>query len=392
MVRSVDVTLTTDNGFFTKDGSLDRFICPVQSVVITPFSMPVLGVGSGDSVPKPGAPEYAIVKKAEAPAVFVGPWVMATFLDDMSMKLNQAPLGVLKVGDLLRVGTHGGATPWMRLMEIRTDIPAVYNSLESELQLSGTAGVGSQFPPGGVHVCQPGTCQAVALRMSSPLDCTTLPVKSVLYRSPQLNGDWYTTMPVGDGSIQYADYSTRSQMRLTSTIDIPLPRMAEIDYSPGGGLPTMVVNADRSDASLPYPMFAKLQASGSAALRLDARTRHVLTVELISCTLESLPWVDLQYGHEYERPRALVVRIDHVTGNVISNDPHFDGAFAVIQLGSDEDARFAGTHQIHRSVVRDGWSAPVSGALNEFKVNVSDQTGAVFTGHWSMHFKLHVLD
>ena len=121
--------------------------------------------------------------------------------------------------------------------------------------------------------------------------------------------------------------------------------------------------------------------------RALARTKHVLTVELVACTLESMPWVDLQYGHEYERPRLLVVRVESVAGTVLSNDPHLDGAFAVIPLSSDEDARFTGTQQVHRSAA---WFAPVSGTLNELKVSVTDQTGAAFTGHWNMHFKLHL--
>ena len=52
--------------------------------------------------------------------------------------LSESPLSQLRVGDLLRIGTHIGATPWMRLMEIRTDIPAVYNALvNSSLQEMG---------------------------------------------------------------------------------------------------------------------------------------------------------------------------------------------------------------------------------------------------------------
>jgi hypothetical protein len=177
-----------------------------------------------------------------------------------------------------------------------------------------------------------------------------------------------------NNELQYADYSTRSQIRLTSTLSVPNP-----DAS--------VVLEDQQDALLPYPLFWKRQASGTVALRLDARTKHVATVELVSCTLESQPWVDLQYGHEYERPRMLVVRVDNVSGSVVSNNAHIDGAFAVIPLGSDEDAAFTGTQQLH---IASSWKAPISVALNELKVSVSDQTGAAFTGHWNMHFKLHL--
>jgi hypothetical protein len=332
-------------------------------VVMGPFSMPNFG-----------KPEVAIIKAAEAPAVFVGPWVMPTFLNKMTMDINQTTVAkALKVGDLMRVGAHGGATPWMRLMEIRTDIPAVYNSIESSIDIGGAV-----LAQNRVHVCPPGTVAAMALRLSSPLDCTTLPVKSVRYRAPVLDveSQTYTTVPDLNGvDLQYADYSTRGQMRLTSTLRVPNPEDSG------------VVLADGSDPSLPYPLFWKSQALGWAHMRLDARMKHALTVELVSCTLESLPWVDLQYGHEYERPRLLVVRVDYVAGNVHSNDPHIDGAFAVIPLGNDEDARFAGTHQIHRSVE---WFGPVSGTLNELKVSVTDQTGAAFTGHWNMHFKLHL--
>ena len=358
MVRSVDVVLTTENA------GLDKFMGSVQSVVMAPFSMPHFGT-----------PGVAIIKAAEAPAVFVGPWVMPTFFNKMTMDINQTNVAkALKVGDLMRVGAHGGATPWMRLMEIRTDIPAVLNAIESDIDIGGT-----KLAQNGVHVCQSGTVAAMALRLSSPLDCTTLPAKSVMYRAPVLldaESQKYMTIPDLNGAeLKYADYSTRSQMRLTSTLRVPNPEE--------GG----VVLADGQDPSLPYPLFWKPQAFGTAAMRLDARTKHVLKVELVSCTLESMPWVDLQYGHEYERPRLLVVRVENAAGTVLSNDPHLDGAFAVIPLGSDEDARFAGTHQIHRSVE---WFAPVSGTLNELKVSVSDQTGAAFTGHWNMHLKLHI--
>ena len=356
MVRSVDVVLATENA------GLDKFMGSVQSVVMAPFSMPELG-----------APLVAVIKAAEAPAAFVGPWVMPTFLNKMTMNITQSPLvRSLKVGDLMRVGTHGGATPWMRLMEIRTDIPTVYNGIESSLDIGD-----AELAQNSFHTCPPGSVAAMALRLSSPLDCSTLPVKSVRYRTPDLDlesGTYTTALDLNGMELQYADYSTRSQMRLTSTLHVPNPEDSG------------VVLPDRNDPSLPYPLFWKPQASGTARMRLDARTRHVLTVELVSCTLESLPWVDLQYGHEYERPRLLVVRVENVAGTVLSNDPHLDGAFAVIPLGSDEDARFAGTHQTHRSAE---WTAPVSGALNELKVSVSDQTGAVFAGHWNMHFKLH---
>ena len=168
-------------------------------------------------------------------------------------------------------------------------------------------------------------------------------------------------------------------MRLTTPLSVPNP----------GDCGIVTLNTYQ-DASLPYPLFWKQQASGSASLRLDARTKHVATVELVSCTLESLPWVDLQYGHEYERPRLLVVRIESVSGTVISNDPHLDGAFAVLPLGTDEDARFTGTQQAASDVLPGYWHAPVSGALTLLKVSVSDQTGAAFAGHWNMHFKLHL--
>jgi hypothetical protein len=115
MHRSVDVVLATH------DPGLDRFVFPVQSVTVAPYSMPNLG-----------APEAAIIKAAEPPAAFVGPWVMPTFLHLMNSIKVALPL---KVGDMLRVGTHGGATPWMRLMEIRTDIHAVYNGTESSIDI-----------------------------------------------------------------------------------------------------------------------------------------------------------------------------------------------------------------------------------------------------------------
>jgi hypothetical protein len=335
MVRSVDVLLTT------KSAGLDRFVCPVQSVMLTQLDPPT-----------------AAIAAAEPPSSVVGPWVMPTFLETMHIPLASSPLGNLRVGDLLRVGTHGGASQWMRLMEIRTDIKFVYNALDQTLD------VGSEEELVGLDniTSSMGSAAAVALRLSSPLDCTTLPVKSVLH----------TALP--DGVLQYAQLSNRSEIRLTSTLKVPNPE----DCS--------VVLPDGNDALLPYPLFWKQQASGSAAMRLDRRVKHVLTVELVACTLESMPWVDLQYGHEYERPRLLVVRVESVAGTVLSNDPHLDGAFAVIPLSSDEDARFTGTQQIHRSAE---WFAPVSGTLNELKVSVTDQTGAVFTGHWNMHFKLH---
>lgn len=357
MVRVVDVVLATNNV------GLDKFVCPVQSVVLTPFSMPQLG-----------APKAALIKAAQAPTTLVGPWVMPTFLETMNyVPLTGSPLALLKVGDLLRVGTHGGATQWMRLMEMRTDIQFVYNALESTLDIGNE----EKLTSGDSFTCEPGMAAAVALRLSSPLDCSTLPVKSARHGLPEqdVESGTYTTSLEGN-ELSFADYFTRSQIRLTSTLKVPNPQ----DCS--------VLLSDGNDPLLPYPLFWKQQASGSAALRLDARTRSVIKVELVSCTLESLPWVDLQYGHEYERPRLLVVRVENVAGTVLSNDPHLDGAFAVIPLGSDEDAKFSGTQMTsHRSTT---WSAPTGGPLNELMVSVSDQTGAAFTGHWNMHFKLHL--
>jgi hypothetical protein len=368
MVRSVDVLLTT------KSAGLDRFVCPVQSVVLTP--------GSEGT----GTPTLALIKAAEPPAVSTSTWVMPTFVNTMNgVPVAQSTLGKLRVGDLLRVGTHVGATPWMRLMEIRTDIPAVFNALNSgSLQEMGAnesldLGPGTGSSPLQRHAvfgCTQGSAAAVALRLSAPLDCTTLPLKSIKYGDPSLNsGGYFTYVDSAAGELSHADYSLRRNIRLTSTLKVPNPE----DCS--------VVLPDGHDPLLPYPLFWKQQASGSAAMRLDRRAKHVLTVELVACTLESMPWVDLQYGHEYERPRLLVVRIESVAGTVLSNDPHLDGAFAVIPLSSDEDARFTGTQQVHRSTA---WFAPVSGALNELKVSVTDQTGATFTGHWNMHFKLHL--
>lgn len=399
--RWLDVFVTKPEiGFDKQEYTFDdQFVCSVQSVRI-------------DHSPRDlSTPEnsYAIITSQATD------WIMPTWTKqyETTNYNNDAsyPFDAfhnIQVGDLIRIGgtVTSGYTDYLTVIE-KIEVDQLYNATSNLIPTTNATTYDlvdiSTTPPtvlgtrpldiigdplardavhqnflsndytkaSGRYLFTTGTRKSgiahYCLRVNQIVNCTALP-------DVPLDASFYNAAD-SSGAIQAEDKATTAKRNLVTSC---------------------VSNASRPDEKNFFPMYAMKNWLAGTTLRaaLDHGVKQVSCIKLVGYALANKRQVGIHHGHEVVADDYIVLRIKEIKGQVVSNNRHANGAFAVLHCGSTSHnevgaVEFSMFNTVDGIVVQD--VDATNSVLRNLTLEVTDRQGkAAHFGRLHIWFKLLV--
>ena len=280
----------------------------------------------------------------------------------MDTEQNAAVMG-LQVGDMIRVGqaTHGAYSDYVIIQEL-IDIDELVNTFSINLDLGG--GYAAYMTPGYI-ILKDGVplrnypANRRALRISTPLECTSLP-----HKWPTFSTALTTRTP--------ADMNNRS---LAHAYTKDITSMQKYFWP---------VYKQRKWTHANQPTRSVLR------LQMPTSIKQVSAIKLMGYSMVHKRAVGILQQHEMHSDDWFALRLKEVSGDVLSNNSHANGSLYVLHTGN-------GTNKVHGSVELYGYDpqglatatfSPTN--LPSITVDITDRLGN--EAHFGrMHLWLRVL-
>ena len=366
MKRTLDVFLTRSTEEAQEEVD-DTFCCTVQSIEF-------------DHVTHRHPHTEAFITERDSE------WILPTWSVDYGVAAAaESAYADLKVGDLVRIGNvhTSGFSDYLTILE-RREISRLYNATSHDCYLSTTASTNTAIPHAEsdtvatdaayyYNLSKVGICH-IAYRVNAQMNCTRIPVNTV--PSGDTNGEnGYLRMQTTAAQWHGQDERHFAKVHMTS------PRPA----FPG---------ETRPSESHYYPLYkANTWSNKALTIRFDHGIKDVHNITLIGYSIAHKRQVGVQHAHEMHTDDFLILRIPGIDGQVVSNNRHANGAFAVLQsgdssnnlVGSTEISRYGSTTSPMASVDITRGSLP----LRNLIVEVTDRDGnPAHFGRFHLWFKI----
>ena len=244
------------------------------------------------------------------------PWVMVTNPTSNSMAKT------LEVGDLVRIGKpnlNAGFTDYMTVLE-RRKVNAIGSLCTEDLVWDYTD---DQTLPKAVHLT------TKALRILTGLTTRTITATTYAYRvSASVNA---TEPPI---TIEVMGRDEERGTALKNRHNLSLSSLVNYDISTGQD-PTQV-----------YPLFRMRTPPPYVKVHWDRGVKQVHWIKLVGASLFNKRQAGFESQHEFHNDDYLVVHVDEISGETISNSEHVRGAFAVLHAGTASDTD-TGAVEVH---------------------------------------------
>ena len=333
---------TTDSG--TRSGSTysldDEFVMTVQNVRLNP-----LLTGS-----------YSLTDESTRTAVITEDateWLMGTYTNDLR-HTSFATVPGLQVGDLVRIGnsSSGGLTDYLTILDVVL-VGKLFNATTSNAAIDVD---GTMLNSG-----------ATALDISTYTANNNLARKVFrVNRAVQV-----TKMPT--------NFPTNGQVMSTSGTNVTLATRHE------ASLGTLYKESDPGNnlyEHLLYPLYRAVNFADDRneqrklRVHLDTRFKKVHCVQLVAYELANKPQVDFAHAHELSIDDYIVMRVRELEGDVVSNNRHANGAFAVLNTGAMLDNPHGGRYysQYEKGGIVTQRITPAK-KINSLTLDISDRKG-----------------
>ena len=267
----------------------------------------------------------ALNQYVATPATGGTDWLMHGFVQE-SNTIEQAEMGKIQVGDMIRVGTGGATfTDYLTVLEI-VELSIVRNMMGEPFQLGDTNGGasviadGTTYPTSGV-MSEPAEARR-AFRVNQSIDATSLPT---------LNGaDWPTSgwsFQGTAGGFTASTFATRhrSFFMANGATHRFYPMYRQRKY-------TSSTRPTRSVLQMQMPTFIK----------------QVCAVKLVGYSMIHKRHVGVQQQHEAKEDDWFALRIKEVNGDVLSNNAIANGAFHILHAANTGvDTEAFGSVRLH---------------------------------------------
>ena len=129
-------------------------------------------------------------------------------------------------------------------------------------------------------------------------------------------------------------------------------------------------------------------------VRLDHGVKALECIKLVGYQISNKRHVGVTHGHEIANDDYFILNIDEVKGNVISNNRHAMGCFAVLMAGSPKDEVVGAVefHQQDLNGLATHYFDNCNNTVRNLHIRVTDRQGKpAHIGRLHLWFKLHVL-
>ena len=349
----------------------EEFCCSVQSVRFAP-----------------GYPETAFITEGQSN------WLLPTWtLEYEKAESRSEPVLSMKAGDLVRIGgvETEGFTDYLTVLEVR-HITTLANGTDEVVSISKATDSGrstimydlqkpAQLQHGGAKTIQTLVTddfdQAIGQGLSWPVQST-----GIAHIAIRVNATFNCT-----------------------GIPPKYPKATKADYLYAGAIHSDIGLKDRhearteakGDAGYFYPMYKSTHwANNGRTLRatLNQNVKQVKAVKLCGYSLVNKRQPNIQSMHEIQVDDYIILKINEIAGNVVSNNGFAQGSFAILPAGSHAD-NSTGAAEVHRYEA-DGLhcqtiSTPHS--IQTLTLEVMDRLGRpAHFGRFHLWFKLLVVE
>ena len=255
-------------------------------------------------------------------------WVMCAFPDNAKASggiykaVEAEELLAIKVGDLVRIGkaSTGGFTDYLTVMEIRkmdsiTNGLAVTIPKDASVVTPAWTGNFTLIDLTSGYDTNSGAAR-IALRLNRQVTCTKIPTDTI----PKYTVSATTNTYVSGAAERHFGFAQT--------------------YGAYG----KVVE------HLPYPLYRAVDFAGTKEqqrvlrVRFDRSVKDVKCIKLMAYQFANKAAIDFAHAHEIPVDDYLILRIKEIGGEVVSNNRHAHGAFAVLSAGAIYDAANGGRH------------------------------------------------
>lgn len=362
MNRILDVFLTRSTEEAQEEVD-DTFCCTVQSIEF-----------DHDTTRHPHTEAFITERDSE--------WILPTWSFDYGVAAAaESAYADLKVGDLVRIGNvhTSGFSDYLTILE-RREISRLYNATSAVVEFSTIHQVQRLAPSANSTVTDADHyydlsklgISHIAYRVNAEIKCTLIPVNHVPSGDANNENGYLRMQTSGAVWVSQAD-------RHIAYTDMTSPRKA----FPG---------ETRPSESHYYPLYkANTWSNKALTIRFDHGIKDVHKITLVGYSINHKRQVGVQHAHEMHTDDFLILRIPEIDGQVVSNNRHANGAFAVLQSG-DSSNNLVGSTEISRydplgivSVDVNRGSLP----LRNLHVEVTDRDGnPAHFGRFHLWFKI----
>ena len=293
--RVIDVFVTQNE--YDKD---DEFVGPVWSIECV------------------GTTKSRVVNKST-------PWIMFA---------SSAVTTELMEGDIVRIGdlNSAGHTDYATVLEVRPHTH-LSNFIHTGASTPATAGSGL----------------AVNTLDHRFVDIMYLPTKSLPLASAPLSNNVFGTMVEGTAqAIDHKVYRLNIDINATS-IPVPVAYKSQPD-----DIQKRLIFEQRHTTEIPgvtgsdlekayFPLYRLNKPSAHINAALDHGVKALHWIKLIGYSMFNKRQVGFAHQHEMIEDDWVAMSIEQIQGNVISNNPHANGSFAVLHVGSSDDSKLGAT-------------------------------------------------
>jgi hypothetical protein len=342
----------------------EEFCCSVQSVRFAP-----------------DYPETAFITEGQSN------WILPTWTREYEKAGSRSePVLSMKAGDLIRIGgvETEGFTDYLTVLEVR-HITTLANGTDENVSISKDT-----------------DALLIAPDTSTIVDGETLSETLKTDFSKALENTLATT--VSSDGIAHIAIRVNATFNCTG-IPPKYPKATKADYLYAGVDPSDIGLKDRhkakteanGDAGYFYPMYKSTHwANNGRTLRatLNQNVKQVKAVKLCGYSLVNKRQPNIQSMHEIQVDDYIILKINEIAGNVVSNNGFAQGSFAILPAGSHAD-NSTGAAEVHRYEA-DGLhcqtiSTPHS--IQTLTLEVMDRLGRpAHFGRFHLWFKLLVVE
>ena len=356
----------------------EEFCCSVQSVRFAP-----------------GYPETAFITEGQSN------WLLPTWtLEYENAESRSEPVLSMKAGDLVRIGgvETEGFTDYLTVLEVR-HITTLANGTDEAVSIStATTRTAADIT---FELAKPSTTAEVANPSGSGPD---IQVQTLVTANFDFASGQFLSYPVKSTGIAHIAIRVNATFNCTG-IPPKYPKATKAAYLYAGADPSDIGLKDRHDAKTEakggagyfYPMYKSTHwANNGRTLRatLNQNVKQVKAVKLCGYSLVNKRQPNIQSMHEIQVDDYIILKINEIAGNVVSNNGFAQGSFAILPAGSHAD-NSTGAAEVHRYEA-DGLhcqtiSTPHS--IQTLTLEVMDRLGRpAHFGRFHLWFKLLVVE
>lgn len=347
----------------------EEFCCSVQSVRFAP-----------------GSPETAFITEGQSN------WLLPTWTVEYE-KAGSEPVLSMKAGDLVRIGgvETEGFTDYLTVLEVR-HITTLANGTDEVVSISKATTRDDQqimYDLQKPHLTETWGAKTIRTLVTDDFD--------------QAIGHGLSH-PVKSTGIAHIAIRVNATFNCTG-IPPKYPKATKAAYLYAGADPSDIGLKDRHDAKTEakggagyfYPMYKSTHwANNGRTLRatLNQNVKQVKAVKLCGYSLVNKRQPNIQSMHEIQVDDYIILKINEIAGNVVSNNGFAQGSFAILPAGSHAD-NSTGAAEVHRYEA-DGLhcqtiSTPHS--IQTLTLEVMDRLGRpAHFGRFHLWFKLLVVE